>query len=514
MRFLRQPAAIVAAAAVIVSAPGPACYEAAAQTIGSASKARVPVPAGAASVSGAGVVSALVVPALGGPALGLPMTNIPSPAPVPVAASVQQQAIMPLAQAMAPTPEAEMPGRLDELYTGGVPKAGADVTAVAGAPGEGGSSGLEESSRRYFEQAAQGTWRGFFEDHISEHGLPYDNVQWLETHDPGEKDNLGLETLPDGTIRYAPTSPTNIGYYLTAVAAARSFGWISRDEALSRVRRTLKTLGQMEKWHGHLYNFYDARTLAATSRFVSTVDSGNLAAGLIAVGNLLPETRDEARALADAMDFGPLYDEEKGLLRVGYDAPNKAPDANHYGDYLSEARLAYLLAIGQGSIPAEAWSRLDRAGSLDGGAMDHLAPLAFIDEPGREGDVRAQVKDVETFSGLPVWGKSEAAYLQKDEAGRWRHRYGRFGAAGLASKKYGPGVARKEKVVSPYVSFLTLAVPGVDAGGVKRNLRACAGAAGLSSTGRRRMRRPGRPCRSRRSSPTIRGCRWRRWPTI
>ncbi|MDD5301673.1 MAG: glucoamylase family protein, partial [Elusimicrobia bacterium] len=484
MSILKKPLASVAAAVLFISAPGPACYQAAAQSLGSASRA-----AEAASVPATGVVPALGTAAgppslapLSAPTLGLPAAAVPAPVPLPAmeparpiplaAAQKPQAAALPeLAKAMAPARAQDMPGRLDALYSGGVAKASADADAVAGTLGHIEPSGLEESSRRFFEGAAKGAWRGYFEKHVSALGLPYDNAQWLETHDPGEKNNLGLETMPDGTIRYAPTSPTNIGYYLTAVAAAKSFGWISDAEALARVRRTLKTLGQMEKWHGHLYNFYDARTLTATSRFVSTVDSGNLAAGLIAVGNLLPEIRGEARALSDAMDFGPLYDKEKGLLLVGYDAQNKAPDANHYGDYLSESRLAYLVAIGQGSVPASAWSRLDRTGSLDGGAMDHLAPLAFLDEPGHEADVRAQAKDAETLSGKSVWGKSEAAYLEKDENGHWHHRYGRFGAAGLASKKYAPGGARKEKVVSPYVSFLALAVPGVDAGAVRRNLR-------------------------------------------
>ena len=392
------------AAAILLSVPGPSCYQAAAAGMVTVPTAQAPVTGGAASAAGAGLLSAPgsaagpgTLSPLSSQGLGLPEVNAPAPV-LPAVSSPQTKA-----------------------------KASAKATVRA-----------EAASRRYFEGVAEGTWRGFFEKHVSDHGLPFDNAQWLETQDPGERDNLGLETLPDGTIRYAPTSPTNIGYYLLAVAAAKSFGWISEAEALTRARRTLKTLGQMEKWHGHLYNFYDARSLTATSRFVSTVDSGNLAAALIAVGNLLPETRAEARALSDAMDFGPLYDKEKGLLRVGYDPQEKVPDANHYGDYLSEARIAYLVAISQGKVPAEVWTRLDRSGSLDGGAMDHLAPLAFVEEPGLAAAVLAQAKDAETFGGLPVWGKSESAYLEKDAAGRWQHRYGRFGAARLAAKKYSP----------------------------------------------------------------------------
>jgi hypothetical protein len=135
------------------------------------------------------------------------------------------------------------------------------------------------------------------------------------------------------------------------------------------------------------------------------------------------------------------YDEAKGLLRVGYTPQDKAPDPNHYGDYLSEARVAYLVAIAHGDVPPESWSRLDRGGSLDGGAMDHLAPLIFVEEAGLDDAVRKQVGDPEVLGGRSVWGKGEAAYLEKDETGRWRHRYGRFGAAGLAADVHdvGPG---------------------------------------------------------------------------
>ena len=53
-------------------------------------------------------------------------------------------------------------------------------------------------------------------------------------------------------------------------------------EFVKLTQRTLDTVARLPQRTGHLYNWYDTHTLEALSpRFVSTVDSGNLAASLI-----------------------------------------------------------------------------------------------------------------------------------------------------------------------------------------------------------------------------------------
>ncbi|WP_455476022.1 GH36-type glycosyl hydrolase domain-containing protein [Bartonella sp. B17] len=86
------------------------------------------------------------------------------------------------------------------------------------------------------------------------------------------------------------TSPTNIGVYLLSIIAARDFGWISAEEAITRVEYTLSTLTKMEKFRGHLYNWYETDTLKPLlPTYVSTVDSGNLAGHLITLSSALSE---------------------------------------------------------------------------------------------------------------------------------------------------------------------------------------------------------------------------------
>ena len=93
------------------------------------------------------------------------------------------------------------------------------------------------------------------------HHLPPDNVQI------------------DSDTRIAHrTSPTNIGMGLLANLAAHDFGFIDTDALIVRLDATLTTVEGLERFEGHLLNWYDTSTLAPlTPAYLSTVDSGNLA---------------------------------------------------------------------------------------------------------------------------------------------------------------------------------------------------------------------------------------------
>ena len=93
------------------------------------------------------------------------------------------------------------------------------------------------------------------------------------------------------------TSPTNIGLYLLSTVAARDFGWCGLRDALDRIEATLGTMVRMHKCRGHLYNWYDTRDLRPLEpRYVSSVDSGNLAAHLITLAGAFREWQKDAGA--------------------------------------------------------------------------------------------------------------------------------------------------------------------------------------------------------------------------
>ena len=83
------------------------------------------------------------------------------------------------------------------------------------------------------------------------------------------------------------TSPTNIGVYLLSVMSARDFGWIGFEETIRRLEETVATIDRMPKYRGHLYNWYKTDTLETMEpKYISAVDSGNLAGHLIAVSSM------------------------------------------------------------------------------------------------------------------------------------------------------------------------------------------------------------------------------------
>ncbi|MDO9146526.1 MAG: glucoamylase family protein [Hydrogenophaga sp.] len=144
--------------------------------------------------------------------------------------------------------------------------------------------GLAPADRTLLGGVARDTWR-LFERCVDalNHHLPPDNLQ----------------TVPFDMVAHR-TSPTNIGLYLLSTACARQFGWIGTQDLLARLDATLGTLRQMERHRGHFLNWYDTQTLQAMlPRYVSTVDSGNLSAHLLAVAEACAAlARDPHAALA------------------------------------------------------------------------------------------------------------------------------------------------------------------------------------------------------------------------
>src|SRR5204863_8162294 len=133
---------------------------------------------------------------------------------------------------------------------------------------------IPPADRAALRLAARRTWL-FFERFISaeDNMLPPDNFQ---------------ET-PKSAVAHR-TSPTNIGLYLCCILAARDFGWIGTLETVERLEATLTALQKLARYRGHFLNWYDTRTLGTLDpRYVSTVDSGNLAGNLLVVKHACAE---------------------------------------------------------------------------------------------------------------------------------------------------------------------------------------------------------------------------------
>jgi cyclic beta-1,2-glucan synthetase len=151
---------------------------------------------------------------------------------------------------------------------------------VSYSPPLSGNMPIEEKDARDLRFIARRDWR-FFEDFVT------DDDNWLPP------DNYQED--PKGVVARR-TSPTNIGLYLLTIIAARDFGWIGTLDTVSRLEATMKTMKSLERFRGHFLNWYATEDLRPLHpRYVSTVDSGNLAGHLLV---LKQACREMARAPA------------------------------------------------------------------------------------------------------------------------------------------------------------------------------------------------------------------------
>ncbi|MBQ2508594.1 MAG: hypothetical protein II532_02350, partial [Bacteroidales bacterium] len=328
---------------------------------------------------------------------------------------------------------------------------------------------LNEKETAEVRQLAKDTWH-FFDSLIEEknHYLIPDNYQ------------LNRENKSD-----YKTSPTNIGYSLTAIVSAAQLGIIEHRDAIGRIGHIIDTVSQLEKWNGHLFNWYHIETLKALPNFfISTCDSGNFVACLYVAKGYLEQHSDDDRSdsianrigqLIDKTDFSKLYNPDLDVFSIGYDYGAHTLLPYHYNNFASEARLTSFLTIAQGDAPYKHWFCLDKTlvqykgykgvASWYGTLFEYFMPLIFLptykhtlmDET-YSFAIRAQrsfIRNMESSHsvqhGCP-WGISETAYNELDDA--QNYKYHAFGVPYLKFQNTTPD----RIVVSPYSSLMTIGI--------------------------------------------------------
>ena len=164
---------------------------------------------------------------------------------------------------------------------------------------------------------------------------------------------------------------------MLSALGAYDLGYLEALTLSTRLTSSLDTLEKLERYRGHFLNWYDTRSLDPLQpRYVSTVDSGNLAACLLALRQGCLEVPghpvlrwDSFEGLLDAID---LLDEVFHDL----DAPSLRPAIHELRSALSSivqaiqsvkeepARWMGLLSDlgsrGNGQVSPLSWSELDR----------------------------------------------------------------------------------------------------------------------------------------------------------
>ncbi|MGO4222031.1 glucoamylase family protein [Lysobacter sp. TAF61] len=140
------------------------------------------------------------------------------------------------------------------------------IMAWMGHPPSRPDANLSAGQLAFLGRLARRTW-GFFETYVraEDHWLPPDNVQ--------EHPALVVARR---------TSPTNIGLSLLANLSAYDLGYVQVGTVMERTRLVFATLEGLPRHRGHFFNWYDTETLQPLHpRYISTVDSGNLAGHLL-----------------------------------------------------------------------------------------------------------------------------------------------------------------------------------------------------------------------------------------
>ncbi len=338
-----------------------------------------------------------------------------------------------------------------------------------------------KDNNEFLKEVAKDTWRFFDEIVDKEHALPLDNILLGKDKPLDEHTQIGDYT-----------NVTNIGVYLMCLVSGFDLGFITKEDAVTRIRHTMDTLEKIE-YHssGFPYNYYDTTTAERTSYFVSLVDSGWLVAGLYVVKNAFPEELNEqAERLIKRGNFNFFYDDVDRQMFHGYYDHLKVYSDYHYGVFYTEPRATSYIAIAQGTVPEEHWymgmtrtfpaeyswqsqtpihREKKRVGSYEfyggyyewkgikyvpswgGSAFEALMPTMILKEKelGPRGlglnnkrQVEGQIKFALEEMKFPVWGMSPSSV---PEGG-----YSEYGAKPFGSKGYKPGV------VTPHASALGL----------------------------------------------------------
>jgi cyclic beta-1,2-glucan glucanotransferase len=187
-----------------------------------------------------------------------------------------------------------------------------------------------------------------------------------------------------------------------------------------------------------------------------------------------------AQCYFDDMEFGFLFDENRQLLRIGYNVDADLPDQSCYDLLASEARTAAFLAIAKGDIPRETWLKLGRKLTAyrdhvtllawSGTMFEYLMPQIHLRSyPGtlldRALKAAVRIQQVYAQERRVPWGISEAAHAERDPDGR-QYQYRAFGVPPLSASG-----EEERLVIAPYATMLALMV---DPAGATANLRTMA----------------------------------------
>lgn len=150
---------------------------------------------------------------------------------------------------------------------------------------------LSAKEHRFLREIALHTWRYFAE-------FSNEKNNWLIPDNLQEQPYRVAERI----------SPTNLGFLFNARQTALEFGYVTLSEFVTQTERTLESALKLPRHFGHFLNWYENVSLKPLEPlFISSVDSGNLAASLLSLKQhcleLIREPVVRENALAGVLDY-------------------------------------------------------------------------------------------------------------------------------------------------------------------------------------------------------------------
>jgi cyclic beta-1,2-glucan synthetase len=239
------------------------------------------------------------------------------------------------------------------------------------------------------------------------------------------------------------------------------------DVRLDEVPRVAQRLrGELDSWARDRRDRAELSDELASSvqRLAESFHSAELAATALRSELLALATLAEQEVRG--MDFRLVFDRDRKLFHIGYNATLDQIDPHYYDLLASEARLASYLAIVKRDVPESHWYALGRPmTNVDGapallswgGTMfEYLMPSLLMRS--REGSLLARTGELAVAAQIAAarphepWGVSESAYARLDAHQTYQYRT--FGVPGLGFRR---GL-EEDRVIAPYASILAVAL--------------------------------------------------------
>lgn len=260
---------------------------------------------------------------------------------------------------------------------------------------------ISESDRQYLQTIMKETWN-YLDSHLAE--------------------PTGFPT--DSQTGGGSTNTTNIGLYLASVGPAYKLGYLSREEAVSRIQKIIQSVNRLEGKRGFLPNWIDVSgKTEITAPVLAVSDFNKLITGLILVRQFFPELNDQATEIINRVEWERLYDPQTGNTHWGYDLKQDEPIGPGRFFLASDCRLVVFYMIASGAVEPIVWEQTHRrkiqADGLEffepgyqmGGLFMQAIDSIFLDE--RATEVGSSIADIAWHQiresqrrGLKAWGWS------------------------------------------------------------------------------------------------------------